>query len=43
MGDKSVEQVDDVVIVNQGVGERDESPAHGLLTMGLAHDNSFLG
>ena len=41
VGDEPVEQVDDVVVVDQGVGERDEGPAHGLFTIGLAHDNSF--
>ena len=39
--DELVEQVDDVVVVDQGVGERDERPADGLFTIGLAHDDSF--
>ena len=43
VGDELVEQVDDVVVVDQGVGERDEGPADGLLTIGLADDNSFSG
>ena len=43
MGDKVVEQVDDVVVVDKGVGERHEGPADGLFTIGLAHDNSFPG
>jgi hypothetical protein len=43
VGDEPVEHVDDVVVVDQGVGERDEGPADGLLTIGLAHDNSLGG
>jgi hypothetical protein len=41
LGDELVEKVDDVVVVDQGVGERDEGPADGLFTIGLAHDNSL--
>jgi hypothetical protein len=40
VGDELVEQVDDVVVVDQGVGERDEGPADGPLTGGLAHDTT---
>jgi hypothetical protein len=42
VGDEVVEQVDDVVVVDQGVGERHEGPADGLFTIGLAHHNSFI-
>jgi hypothetical protein len=37
--DQPVQQVDDVVVVDQGVGQRDERPADPLLTtaLGLAH------
>jgi hypothetical protein len=40
VGDELVEHVDDVVVVDQGVGERDECAADGLFTIGLAHDNN---
>jgi hypothetical protein len=41
VGDELVEQVDDVVVIDQRVRERDEGPADGRFTIGLAHDNSF--
>jgi len=41
VGDELIEQVDDFVVVDQGVGEHDEGAARGLFTVGMAHDNSF--
>ena len=37
MGDELVEQVDDVVVVDQGVGERHERLTDPLFTLGLDH------
>ena len=38
MRDQLIEQVDDVVVVDQGVGQRDERAADGFLAVGPPHD-----
>jgi hypothetical protein len=43
VGDELVEHVDDVVVVDQGVRQRDERPTDGLFAVGLGHDGSFSG